>query len=358
MLPMKFIDTVKHDVFQALFEDGLKPTSNLQQQILSHQSDREQGLIRQARKECLRNGDIDGMVEILNSLYFEEFGSEDRQILHKAARIYLQHGGTFQTSSSDDVKNELVRSHFLLYLYKELASHENVKEPSNLHRLSSLAASRAGEELNFKEISDQLGVDRRTVDSYLATLEQGKAVSESHDFSLQRHRRTPLFLRNPRHVVLLSQRQEHHGFESFSDSSVLNPEFEYKLARTVGFDHAQRLSWRVPGPDADWGTVEYTETESGVVDFILHREGLVLPFILSSHPRGSDAETIAIEFEPEAGKHPAAGDQLRDLDYHSPYGFIITDSLPGKVRKNGSSVVEREGVSIRYIPYWLFLLLC
>jgi len=73
---------------------------------------------------------------------------------------------------------------------------------------------------------------------------------------------------------LLSQRQEHHGFEAYERQDTLNHEFEYKLARTVAFDHAKRLAFTVEAYD-----VEYTETESGLVDYILHRNGHVLPFI-------------------------------------------------------------------------------
>jgi len=70
-------------------------------------------------------------------------------------------------------QNELIRSHLLLYLYKELAEYESIQRPENLHRIASLAASQAGNELRYTDISDQLEVDRRTVDSYLSVLDDG-----------------------------------------------------------------------------------------------------------------------------------------------------------------------------------------
>lgn len=177
------------------------------------------------------------------------------------------------------VKNEPIRSHFLLYLYKELAKYESIQRPANLHRIASLAASQAGNELRYTDISDQLEVDRRTVESYLSVLDERLSVSESHDFSLQRHRRTRLYLRNPRHDVLLSQRQEHHGFETYEKTRSLNHEFEYKVTRTVAFDHAKRLAWKVGSSGDEDPQVEYVETESGTVDYIFHNDdGLVVLF--------------------------------------------------------------------------------
>jgi predicted AAA+ superfamily ATPase len=247
-----------------------------------------------------------------------------------------------------------VKSNFLIFLYKELAKYQSVQKPENLHRLSSIAASRAGEELQYTEISEQIGVDRRTVDSYLEVLNEGIAVTESHDYALRRHRRTRLYLRNPRHLVLLSQRQEHYGFENYDQQNTLNHEFEYKLARTVAFDHAMRLAYYINAYD-----VEYTQTDSGLVDYILHHEGTVLPFILSYHPYTEDPEQIAVDFEAESGQHTKKdSEELREIDYEAQYQFIITDSLPKAVSDNESLVVKKDGKKICYLPYWLFLLIC
>ncbi|WP_254810739.1 DUF4143 domain-containing protein [Natronosalvus amylolyticus] len=360
MLPMKFIDTIK----QGAYDDSalIETDSDFALRVESHQTRSMDGesLIKDVRSNLSESDDLDDAVASLNQLYFEVFSDVERDGLYEAAREYLQKGGIFLRAKETPVKNELIRSHLLLYLYKELAEYESIQRPENLHRVASLAASQAGNELRYTDISDQLEVDRRTVDSYLSVLDDGLSVSESHDFSLQRHRRTRLYLRNPRHVVLLSQRQEHHGFETYEKTRSLNHEFEYKLARTVAFDHAKRLAWRVGGSDDKDPQVEYFETESGTVDYILHNEdGLVVPFVLSYHPHAGNADEIAAEFDPSVGKHPIpGGEELRDLNYEAPYRFIITDSLPKEVTKSGSLVVEYDGVKLCSIPYWLFLLIC
>jgi predicted AAA+ superfamily ATPase len=358
MLPMKFADTVQHGVYEDSALAELNP--DFEQRIESlRTASIEDGdpLIDDVRDYLSDEETLDNAVKTLNQLYFDSFSESERDCLHDASREYLQRGGVFHRINDAEVKNELIRSHFLLYLYKELARYESIQRPENLHRISSLAATRAGEELRYTDISDQLEVDRRTVDTYLSVLDEGLSVTESHDYSLQRHRRTRLYLRNPRHAVLLSQRQEHHGLESYDQDRILNHEFEYTLARTVAFDHAKRLAFSVSYFDSGGPTVEYYDTEVGTVDYILHNDELVLPFVLSYQPYAGNGEEIASAFDPSVGKHSLGdGEDLRDLDYDSPYRFVITDSLPKGVTNAESLVVERDGVKICYLPFWLFLL--
>jgi predicted AAA+ superfamily ATPase len=354
ILPMKFIDTVQtgaglgvefNDEFRTRLEQYQSPDLDGQSPIKT---------IRSGLSGRDSETDLDTAVETLSELCFGLFDADERDNLHDAARGYLRTGGTLHQTDGPSIRNELSKSHFLLFLYKELAKYRSIQQPENLHRLSSIAATNAGEELKYTALSDQIGVDRRTVDSYLDVLDEGIAVTESQDYSLRRYRRTRLYLRNPRHLVLLSQRQEHHGFEGYQQQDTLNHEFEYKLARTVAFDHAKRLAYTVGAYD-----VEYTETESGLIDYILHRNGHVLPFVLSYHPHTGNAETIADDFNPGSGQHTQPdSEDLRELDYQAPYRFIITDSLPKEVREDESLVIEKDESRICYLPYWMFLLIC
>ncbi|ELY39879.1 AAA family ATPase [Natronorubrum tibetense] len=354
ILPMKFIDTVQtgeglgvefNEAFRTRLEQFQSPDLDGPSPIKT---------IRTGLSGTNSETSLDTAVETLSELCFEIFDEDERNNLHDAARAYLRTGGTLHQTDDASIRNDLSKSHFLLFLYKELAKYRSIQQPENLHRLSSIAATNAGEELQYTDLSDQVGVDRRTVDNYLDVLDEGIAVTESHDYSLRRYRRTRLYLRNPRHLVLLSQRQEHHGFEAYEQEDTLNHEFEYKLARTVAFDHAKRLAYQVDAYD-----VEYTETDSGLVDYILHHKGHVLPFILSYHPHTGNAETIAEEFDPESGQHTESGsEELQELDYQAPYRFIVTDSLPKEVRKDESLVIEKDETSICYLPFWLFLLIC
>nr|WP_274322815.1 AAA family ATPase [Halosimplex aquaticum] len=361
MLPMKFIDTVQHGVYnKSVFEDVDSDLASIVETHRTTSFDEDNSLISDVRNNLSDATALPDAIEALEDLHYNVLSEADRDGLHEAARRYLQKGGLFQRVPDYSVNNELVHSHFLLYLYKELAQYESIKNPENLHRLASLAASRAGQELKYTDISERLGVDRRTVDTYLSLLDEGLSVSESHDYSLQRYRRTRLYLRNPRHVVLLSQRQEHFGFESYEPTGRLNHDFEYKLARTVGFDHAKRLAYQVEDDfEGEDPQVEYCETEAGTVDYVLRNDELVLPFVLSYHPHTDASTSIATAFDPSVGKHPQEdGEDLIDLEYQAPFRFIVTDSLPKDLVKSESLVIERDGWKLCYLPYWLFLLIC
>ena len=354
ILPMKFIDTVQiGEGLGVAFDDGFRT------RLEKYQSPDLDGpspikTIRTGLSGRDSETSLDTAVETLSELCFDIFDADDRDNLHDAARAYLRTGGSLHQTDDPSIRNNLSKSHFLLFLYKELAKYRSIQQPENLHRLSSIAATNAGKELQYTDLSDQIGVDRRTVDNYLDLLDEGIAVTESHDYSLRRYRRTRLYLRNPRHLVLLSQRQEHHGFEAYERQDTLNHEFEYKLARTVAFDHAKRLAFNIGAYD-----VEYTETEAGLVDYILHRNGHVLPIILSYHPHTGNAETIAEDFDPDTGQHTESdSEDLRELDYQASYRFIITDSLPKEAREDESLIVENGDTDICYLPYWLFLLIC
>jgi predicted AAA+ superfamily ATPase len=359
MLTMKFIDTIKKGIYDEIDDVPLNIESGLSSRIRGYQTPKDTDtppLIRRARRK-LKAREMDGFLELLKQLYFEELTDSDRQTLHQAAEVYLRHGGILYRTDETIVRNELVKSRFLLYLYKELAHIERVQEPANLHRLSSIAATQAGEELQYTELAAQIGVDRRTIDSYLETLEAGKAVSEANEYSIRQHRRTRLYLRNPRHLVTLSQKQEHFGFETFGSPGQLNHEFQYKLAKSVIYDHARRLAWQMPRGPTEPGTVEYETTDSGVVDYILEGDGLVVPFALSYHPHTAEAEQAVLEFDPSNGNHSNEAGDTADLDYACPVRFVLTDSFPRELEDKGTFLSEAGREAVHYLPYWLFLLI-
>jgi len=354
VLTVKFIDFLKHSTHER--GPSVPIGDDLAERIGRFQSSTLDGPhpIKTARHAFgTGDGDADTAVSLLEELYFDYFSSSERHTLHDAATEYLRSGGAFYQSERADVRNELVKSHYLLYLYKEIADYKSIQQPEHLHRLASLAASHAGEELQYTDISDRLAVDRRTVDGYLDALDEGIAVTESQEYSLRRHRRTRLYLRNPRHVVLLSRRAEHYGFEQ-DDEAPLNRDFEYKLARTVAYDHAMRLAFSIGAYD-----VEYCETDGGTVDYILQRKETVYPFVLSYHPHGANAESIALAFDPSSGQHAKSdSEELYEYEYNAPYHFILTDSMPRDLLDDETLVRERDNTRLCYVPFWLFLLIC
>jgi len=351
MLPMKFIDALKQSGYGTAGPGDLTP--DLADTLEHHQSSEQDGLLHHAKKQALKEDrDVAAAVESLEQFHDDVLSREDRDVLADAARDYLRTGGLLFRAKPADVRNDLVKSHFLLYLYKELARYEAIKQPENLHRLCAIIANSSDSELNYNAISDALGVDRRTVDTYFAALDDGLAVTESHDYSLQRHRRTRPYLRNTRHVVSFSQRDTHYGYESFTTDGAPNPDFEYTLARTAGFDHAMRFAH---GINADQ-TVEYAELDPGTIDYILRlpdrADQLILPFALEYAPHGRDAESALEGFDPTTGKHLDQDGVPLEATYRAPYRFLITDR-----DVQGSLTEDQNAFTLCRLPFWLYLLL-
>jgi predicted AAA+ superfamily ATPase len=350
MLPMKFADYLEYrDAEGARLGE-----------LASLVADNRYGEAEHVRnvRAAFEAGEPREAVAEFETLCFETFGDDQRQRLHELAREYLRDGGLCYRSTDAELVNDLVRSHFLLYLYKEVAGGESIKAPRNLHRLCSMGAT-SGTERRYREIAETLGVDRRTVDTYLDILDEALILTESTDYALRRHRRTRLFLRDPRHVILLSQRQAHRGFEQLEGPiPVNNFEFERTLARTVGFDHTLRLIHSTNDTPHEQA-VEYTETDAGVIDYVVRYGETVIPFVLAYHPYDDDPEAVAAAFDPATGQHEGPGGTELHREYEAPVRFVLTDGLPTDVRREGSLArTLGDGTTVCHLPFWLYLLAC
>lgn len=350
MLPMKFADYLEHRDAGGVELDGIVST------VADHRYGESEWI--KAIRNAFAEGDPQEAATQLETLCFEAFDDDQRQRLTELSREFLRDGGLCYRSTDTTLVNDLVRSHLLLYLYKEVAGGKSIKAPENLHRLCSMGAA-SGTERRYRDIADALDVDRRTVDTYLDILDEALILTESTDFSLRRHRRTRLFLRDPRHVILLSQRQAHRGFERLEGPiPVNNFEFERQLARTVGFDHTLRLVYATNDTPSEQ-TVEYTETDAGMLDYVIRYGETVVPFVLAYHPYDADPKQVAAAFDPTSGQHVGPDGDTLDLGYEAPVRFILTDGLPGSMRRDESLLRSLDDdVTVCYLPFWLYLLVC
>lgn len=58
------------------------------------------------------------------------------------------------------------------YLYKDLLSYQGIKKPEILHKLVRALALQIGSEVSYNELSNLLGIDKETVESYINLLEK------------------------------------------------------------------------------------------------------------------------------------------------------------------------------------------
>jgi predicted AAA+ superfamily ATPase len=338
VLPVKFLDFVKKEGEPAL-----------KRRLVAAQSD-DDGGIRRVR-EAVAAGDVGAAVERLTALY-GAFDREERRRLRERSREYLCTGGLLYDSGGGDARleNELVTSHLQLFLHRDVATAAKIADPTSLYKLCSLAATAEPAEYRYQDLSDRFGVDRRTVDRYLDALGESLVLTESTDVALERPRRTRLYLRDPKHVVLLSQLQAHEGFESWGGGVPATRDahrFERALARTCAYDHAMRLQY---GPLGTPRAVGYHATDAGDVDFVLGDGSVRLPVVFAYPPGEGDPASVAAAFDPGVG---VEGESPR-----APYTFVVTDALPRSLRREGHLVAGVDGERLCHLPLWLFLLVC
>jgi predicted AAA+ superfamily ATPase len=69
------------------------------------------------------------------------------------------------------------------YLYRDLLMLESVKKPEKLLKLLQALAYQVGNEVSYNEIGNLIGLDSKTVESYIQLLEKSFVVFRLHSFS-------------------------------------------------------------------------------------------------------------------------------------------------------------------------------
>lgn len=74
---------------------------------------------------------------------------------------------------------EITRS----YLYKDVLQYQNIRNPDILEKLLQALALQAGSEVSFNELSNLLGIDKKTIQSYIAILEKAFVIFKLQPFN-------------------------------------------------------------------------------------------------------------------------------------------------------------------------------
>lgn len=69
------------------------------------------------------------------------------------------------------------------FLYRDLLMLENIKKPEKLVKLLQALAFQVGNEVSYNEIGNLIGLDSKTVESYIQLLEKSFVVFRLHSFS-------------------------------------------------------------------------------------------------------------------------------------------------------------------------------
>jgi predicted AAA+ superfamily ATPase len=81
--------------------------------------------------------------------------------------------------ASETALREIARS----YLYKDILTFQQIRNPEALERLVQSVALQTGNEVSYNELAQQVGVDKKTIESYLRILEQSFVIFRLGSFS-------------------------------------------------------------------------------------------------------------------------------------------------------------------------------
>jgi hypothetical protein len=81
--------------------------------------------------------------------------------------------------AAETALRELVRS----YLYKDVLALQQIRNAEALERLVQSIALQIGNEVSYNELAQQVGVDKKTIESYLRVLEQAFIIFRLGSFS-------------------------------------------------------------------------------------------------------------------------------------------------------------------------------
>ena len=158
---------------------------------------------------------------------------------------------------------EITRS----YLYKDVLKYQNIKNPEILEKLLQALSLQVGNEVSYNELSSTVGIDKKTVQSYISILEKAFIIFRLNPFSrnlrneLRKLRKIYFFdtgIRNAliNNLNLLSLRNDTGGlWENFLISERIKNNSNHFIDKNIYF-------WRIHNTEE----IDYIEEEAGKIN--------------------------------------------------------------------------------------------
>jgi predicted AAA+ superfamily ATPase len=86
-------------------------------------------------------------------------------------------------TKSGEEQKETLKSIAKSYLYKDILQYQNIKNPDILEKLLQALALQVGNEVSYGELGETIGVDKKTVVSYIDILEKSFIIFQLGPFS-------------------------------------------------------------------------------------------------------------------------------------------------------------------------------
>lgn len=248
--------------------------------------------------------------------------------IKKVLDQYLIKGGypgLLEFGENYDKALERIKVDLELTVYKDIHKIFNTRNSSDLMSLLVLVASSSGQKINESNLSNSLGIDRRTVADYLSYTKLLFLTAESPVYRTNKYKQ----IEKMNKIYLLDVGHRNALLGKMNKELLLDETDLGLVIQTVAFNHASRLRFYL-SQYMDY-EIFYWEDYDSEVDLILDLPIIVLP----------------VEVKSKAGDK-AIGALNKFIEEHdkSKWGIIITkDEL--KLEKN-----------ILFLPLWMFLMMC
>ena len=104
---------------------------------------------------------------------------EERRLLEQRMIFGMYPDVINQPSDKTKILRELTNS----YLFKDILSYKDIRNPVSLSKLLTMLALQVGSEVSYNELSRSIGIDKETVERYLDLLEKVFVVFRLNSFS-------------------------------------------------------------------------------------------------------------------------------------------------------------------------------
>lgn len=217
---------------------------------------------------------------------------EIKRLIHNRVIMGMYPEVVTKPNESNDVLKELAGS----YLYKDILTYQGLRSPEALERLLQALALQIGSEVSYNELAGTVGIDKKTVDTYIQILEKAFVIFRLNPFSrnlrneLKKLRKIYFFDTGIRNAVIRNLNPIHlrqdagHLWENF----LISERTKYNLNNRI---NVNAYFWR----SHQQQEIDYLEDNSGMLSGFEMKWGTKrqrIPKLFLSTYKGSTIEKI------------------------------------------------------------------
>jgi predicted AAA+ superfamily ATPase len=193
-------------------------------------------------------------------------------------------------------EKEILKNLVDSYLYRDILSYAEIRKPEVLEKLVQALALQIGNEVNYNELSQIVGVDKNTIQRYVSILEKGYVIFKLPSFSsnirneIKKNKKIYFYDNGIRNMILgnfndLNLRQDKGGlWENFLISERIKQN-EYKLTLAKSYfwrttqqqevDYVEEINQEIFGYEFKWNPKKKVKLSKTFVEKYHAQEKLI-----------------------------------------------------------------------------------